>query len=71
MPEKQAGKERAVPLEWITLKEAAQYCRKSVSWAEKNWPSWKEYGVTAHREGRTLLFKLSEVRSMLERKAIN
>lgn len=57
---------------WINLKEAARQIRMCYTQAVSEWPSWKDkYGITAHRRGKHLLFKASEIDRINEAHAIN
>lgn len=60
-----------LPEEYVTLAEAAKFLRKSVSWAEKNWPAWERYGVKAYRPFGTLLFKKEAVMRIPEMAPVN
>lgn len=55
---------------WLDLKRSAQYMTISYSKATKEWPRWAEH-APAHRFGRKLLFKVSDLDRLVESTRVN
>lgn len=56
---------------WMSLKEAAEYCRMAYQTARIKWPSWSKHGVHAYKLGRRPIFKASELNRMIELHRVN
>lgn len=56
---------------WLRLKEAAKYCGMAYQTARLKYPSWRKFGVTAHKINRNPLFKVEELDRMIELRRVN